>query len=334
MRLESHWKTRDPVAVLLLPLAGVFIVLAALRRFAYRIGLLNSVRLSVPVIVVGNITAGGSGKTPLVIELVKQLRGAGYRPGVVSRGYGGTATSWPQRVMTDSDPRAVGDEPVLIAQDAQCPVAVAPRRAAAAHLLLAGGECDVIVCDDGLQHYALARDFEIAVVDASRGIGNGWRLPAGPLRESVRRLSTVDAVVHRGDALSADVQFVVHADGAVNLREPVSVVSLAEFRGKRVHAVAGIAFPARFFAQLRAAGLDIVEHVFPDHHTYVPGDFAFADQQPVLMTRKDAVKCAAFAESRFWSVGTRVELDARLVQRILDRIHTLRLERRHGQETS
>jgi tetraacyldisaccharide 4'-kinase len=334
MRLDACWTTRNPVSVLLLPLAGLFIALAALRRFAYRVGVLRVTRLPVPVIVVGNINVGGSGKTPLTIELVRELRRAGFRPGVVSRGYGGSAASWPRRVTPDGDPRDVGDEPVLIAREARCPVAVAPARAAAAHMLLQDGSCDVIVCDDGLQHYALARDIEVAVVDSAEGFGNGWRLPAGPLRESVRRLNRVDVVVHRGDALGPAVDLAVHAGVARRLRDPDQTRELNSFAGTPVHAVAGIAVPRRFFAQLRNAGLSVVEHAFPDHHAFAPGDFAFGDQSPVLMTQKDAVKCAAFAEDRFWVVTARAELDGRVARQVLDRLHSLRLERQHGQEAT
>lgn len=304
----------------MLPLAWLFAGLAAMRRAAYRMGLFKTTRLPVPVIVVGNITVGGTGKTPLTMWLVQQLRAAGFTPGVISRGYGGRARTWPQWVTSGSDPLQVGDEPVLIAQRAQCPVAVAPQRVAAAHMLLARARCDVLICDDGLQHYALARDIEIAVVDGARQYGNGWRLPAGPLREPVARLRTVDFVVMHGTA--GAVEFALHLElvSAYNLRDTASVRPLTVFHGSTVHAVAGIGHPARFFAQLRAAGIQTIEHPFPDHHVYVPGELDFGDALPVLMTEKDAVKCRPFAHAQCWAVTAQAHVDARLATLVLEKL--------------
>ncbi len=334
MRLARYWKTRNSVSTLLWPLSLVFIVLSAIRRFFYRAGVFPISRLSVPVIVIGNIIVGGSGKTPLTIALVRELRNHGFRPGVVSRGYGGNSQVWPQRVVRDSDPFAVGDEPVEIAREAGCPVAVAPKRAAAAQLLLEQTDCDVLICDDGLQHYALDRDLEIAIVDPSVGVGNGLRLPAGPLRESRRRLESVDWVVHRGEALQRGVEFAVVAGPVRSLHKPDLSRSLASFSGQPVHAVAGIAFPERFFAQLESAGLTLRRHAFSDHHRFSAADLAFGDQSPVLMTQKDAVKCASFADDRIWAVTVRSELDPRIVREVVDRLHSLRVERQHGQEVT
>lgn len=320
MNLAALWRTRNPVAVLLLPLAALFTVLSALRRRAYAAGVLRSTRLPVPVIVIGNISAGGTGKTPLTIALVRELIEAGFKPSVVSRGYGGNARSWPQWVSPASNPAEVGDEPVFIAQAAQCPVAVAPRRVDAAQLLLAKSDCDVILCDDGLQHYALARDIEIAVVDRAHGFGNGWRIPAGPLRESPSRLASVDFVVVRGTAGAGEYAFEVRAARVRRMAEPGDKQDVGKWRGRRVHAVAGIGIPARFFAQLREAGLDVIEHPFPDHHRYVCTDLEFGDDLPVLMTEKDAVKCAGFPLERLYSVSARPELDPRLVPDIIGRL--------------
>ncbi len=323
-RLDSYWADKNFIAVSLLPLAWLFTGLAALRRAAYRIGLVKATRLPVPVIVVGNISVGGTGKTPLTMWLVQRLRAAGFTPGVVSRGYGGSATSWPQWVTADSDPAQVGDEPVLIAQRAACPVAVAPQRVAAAHLLLARAHCDVLICDDGLQHYALARDVEIAVVDGTRQFGNGWRLPAGPLRESVARLRTVDFVVMHGDASAAEFALQLELGNVGNLRDAASVRDVAAFRGSSVHAVAGIGYPARFFQQLRAAGVQLIEHPFPDHHAYVPGDLDFGDALPVLMTEKDAVKCRAFAAAHWWVVVAQARVDERLATLVIEKLKKVR----------
>lgn len=309
--LERTWYGNARWPVLLWPLAAVFGVAVRARRWLYRRGWLSSDRLPVPVIVVGNITVGGTGKTPLVLWLIGELRRRGWRPGVVSRGYRGKADSWPRRVHPDSDPRQVGDEPVLLARRLDVPVAVAPRRAAAARLLLEEASVDAIVADDGLQHHRLARDVEIAVVDGGRRLGNGRLLPAGPLREPVSRLREVDLCL-------------VHAEGAdmwLRLDTACSLVS-AETRPLRyfgktpVHAVVGIGHPARFFEALRRSGLRLLEHVFPDHYDFRPQDIDFEDDMPVLMTEKDAVKCRAFAGPRHWYVPAETVLAADAIQRL------------------
>lgn len=295
-------------------------MISALRRGAYRVGVFGTARLPVPVVVIGNISVGGTGKTPLTIWLVQRLRAAGFTPGVVSRGYGGKAAAWPQWVTAASDPLQVGDEPVLIAQYAMCPVAVAPERVAAARMLLARVHCDVVICDDGLQHYALERDIEIAVVDGVRRFGNGWRLPAGPLREPVTRLRTVDFVVWRGETDTVKFSMRLELGNACNLRDPTSVRDLTSFHGSSVHAVAGIGNPAGFFQQLRATGLRIIEHPFPDHHPYTSSDLAFGDECPVLMTEKDAVKCRAFAAAHYWAVTAQVRVDERLAASLIEKL--------------
>ena len=319
-RLDSYWVDKNLIAVLLLPLALLFAGLAALRRSAYQIGVFKVTRLPVPVIVVGNITVGGTGKTPLTMWLVQRLQTAGFTPGVVSRGYGGRALAWPQWVTASSDPTQVGDEPVLIAQRAGCPVVVAPQRVAAARMLLARAHCDVLICDDGLQHYALARDIEIAVVDSARKFGNGWRIPAGPLREAVTRLRTVDFIVMHGEAGTAEFAMQLELGNAYNLRDATSVREVTSFRGGTVHAVAGIGYPARFFQQLRAAGVQLIEHPFPDHHIYVSNDLNFGDNRPVLMTEKDAVKCRTFAAAHCWVVTAQALVDERLATLVVEKL--------------
>jgi tetraacyldisaccharide 4'-kinase len=261
-----------------------------------------------PVIVVGNISVGGTGKTPLVIWLVEQLRAMGCAVGVVLRGYAARAAEteavWP--VHADSDPREVGDEAVLIAQRTGALVAVGRDRVSAArHLMRAGAE--VIVADDGLQHLRLARDYEIAVVDAARGVGNGYLLPAGPLREPISRLAAVDAVVVNGEsarALPATAAAIftmrLVGDRLCPLSGQGEQVSLASLAGQRVHALAGIGNPQRFFLQLTAAGLEVIAHPFPDHHAYRPEELEFGDGLPLLMTEKDAVKCRRFAAPDRW----------------------------------
>ncbi len=289
--VESQWRGIGPLALLGLPLSLVFRVLVALRRAVWRTGLRRPWRSPRPVVVVGNITVGGSGKTPLVIWLVRWLRGQGWRPGIVSRGYGGRARNWPQQVRPDSDPKVVGDEAVLLARQGDCPVCVGPDRSAAVAALLAHTDCDIVVADDGLQHYALARDIEIAVIDGKDGFGNGLMLPAGPLREPLSRLRSVNLVVSNGERRAGAQVMRVRPTGVVALNDERLVRSIEDWRGRRVRAIAGIGRPQRFFDTLRRLGLLVEPVVFPDHHDYVADDLVFDDDLPLLMTEKDAVKC-------------------------------------------
>lgn len=301
-RLQALWWRPQPPPPLLRPLAALYGAVADARAAAQRDA---ARRLPVPVIVVGNIAVGGTGKTPVTLALAALLRELGRRPGVIARGYGGRGP-FPLPVDAGSDPAAAGDEPVLIARRGALPVAVAPdRHAAGLALVQAHPEVDVLLCDDGLQHYRLARDLELCVIDGARGHGNGWRLPAGPLREPPARAAACALqLVNGGEAApygDRALRFDLVLDAAESLadgrREP-----LAAWRGRAVHAVAGIGHPARFFAALRAAGLQVEEHAFADHHAYRAADLAFGDDRPVLMTEKDAVKCRAFAEDRRWAV--------------------------------
>jgi len=307
--LERHWYNRTALTVLLRPLSWLFCALVWLRRRAYRLGLLRTTRLSVPVVVVGNLTVGGTGKTPLVIWVAEHLKRAGYRPGIISRGYGGRAKRWPQQVRADADPYVVGDEAVLAARRTGCPMAVGPNRVAAALALLAHANCDIIISDDGLQHYALGRDIEIAVVDGVRRFGNGLCLPAGPLREPVSRLASVDCVVSNGLAAHDEYRMLYRGDTLRPLESGESPQGLDTLRGREVHAVAGIGNPEHFFAMLRRHGIKVTDHPFPDHHPYKAGDLDFGDEAPVIMTEKDAVKCRRFARSNHWYVPVEAELD-------------------------
>jgi tetraacyldisaccharide 4'-kinase len=319
----AHWNARGPIALLLAPLAWLHAGVLALRRAAYRTGLLATHRLPVPVVVVGNFVVGGTGKTPFTIALAQALASAGRRPGIVSRGYGGTEHG-PAAVRPGADPARFGDEPVLMAAAAGCPVFIGRARADAARALLAAHpEVDVILCDDGLQHLALARDVEIAIFDA-RGAGNGLLLPAGPLRECPR---AVDAVVRNGGG-AAPGERAMHVvfDGCRRLADdaPVAIDAL---RGRRLHAAAGIGSPARFFAMLASLGLDCVPHAFPDHHRFTVADLAFPDADHVLITAKDAVKCASFppgaVRDRIVVVAVKVAPDPALLQLVTDRIRGL-----------
>lgn len=320
--LNAIWYEARPIPLRLRVLSGVYAGLASLRRGLYRSGILRATRLTVPVIVVGNLAVGGTGKTPLVIALVEALRERGWRPGVVSRGYGGRADE-AQRVVVPADPAIVGDEPVLIAQTTGAPVAIGRGRAEAAGLLLR--DIDVLIADDGLQHYALARDIEICVIDGERRFGNGRLLPAGPLREPLRRLETVDfRVCNGGDAQPGDIAMSLRGDTAVSLNDAGNEVALSGFAGKPVHAVAGIGNPDRFFAGLRRVGLQVTAHAFPDHHAFTPEDLDFGDALPVLMTAKDAIKCRRFVQPDWWSVPVRAELATAFFDAVAERCARMR----------
>ena len=336
--LERQWYAPTPTptlaASLLRPLAALFGAGAALRRAAYRRSLLRATRVRVPVIVVGNLAVGGSGKTPLVIALAEALRAHGRRPGIVSRGYG-RRTGGTRAVHAGDDARDVGDEPLLLAATG-VPTWVGARRAAAAQALLdAHPDVDVVVTDDGLQHYALARDVEIAVVDASRALGNGLLLPAGPLREPPSRLATVDAVVwlraagttqgapqarHSMRLQAREFSMTHEAAEWVNLRDPALRLAAEVLQDPRSVALAGIAHPGRFFESLRQRGFRGRACAFPDHYAYTRGDVAFEGAPAILMTAKDAVKCAAFADARMWKLPIRARVDPALVDLILEKI--------------
>lgn len=326
--LTAAWLTRGPLAVLLFPLSLIFTLLAGLRLAAYRLGLHRAKRLPVPVVVVGNITAGGAGKTPLTLYLATQLHALGRQPGIVSRGYGRKAGDV-REVRGDSTAAEVGDEPLLLRRRSGCPVFVGRDRAAAGRALLAvHPECDMILCDDGLQYYALARDVEIAVVDR-RGLMNGWRLPAGPLRESPRRLIQVDAVVLNGLAELATPSAPVFrmrlvAGRFYRLDDPTQTCDASALSGLRLHAVAGIGEPQRFFDQLAQLGLACVPHAFPDHHAYTASDLEF-DGDAVLTTEKDAVKFAPFlaalpAQKPVWVLPVAAGLEPDLARFVLEKI--------------
>jgi tetraacyldisaccharide 4'-kinase len=328
---DRFWYRIRPAHLILFPLSLLFGLVAAGRRALYALGWLKRERLPVPVIVVGNITVGGTGKTPLVLWLAQLLTAAGYRPGIITRGYGGSEDV--QEVPPDADPARAGDEPLLLAQRSRCPVWAGRARAAAGRALLRHHiDVDVIISDDGLQHYRLARELEIAVVDGERRFGNGMLLPAGPLREPARRLQSVDAVVVNAGATHG----LPHAFGMrltgelfVNLREPARVRLPREFTGMTVHAAAGIGNPQRFFGTLVDLGVQFAAHAFPDHYAYRPEDLEFPGADAILMTEKDAVKCAAFARENFWFLPVEAEVDPALGKLILDR-----LEAQHGRQAA
>ena len=331
-RLQAVWYRGARLDILLLPLAWLFGLVVWLRRCGYRHSLLPVTRLPVPVVVVGNIVAGGSGKTPFVIWLVDLLRANGYYPGILSRGHGGAASFWPQQVRPDSDPHIVGDEPLMLAQRCGCPVVVDPDRVRGGYGLLEHNHCDVIVCDDGLQHYRLARDIEIVLVDGVRRFGNGRLLPAGPLREPPRRLQEADFVVVKGRGSVTEYPMRMVDIVLVNMADMTLRCEPQQFDGHAVHAVTGIGNPHGFFAQLRAYGMAVTEHPFADHHPFKAQDVRFADDLPVVMTEKDAVKCTEFADSRFWMLRFSVEIDGKLESKILDRL--AKITEAYGQEAA
>ncbi len=335
-RFEREWARSSAWQCLLRPLSWLFRALSAARRLAYQRGWLSSARLPVPVIIVGNISVGGSGKTPLVIALVEQLRVAGYAPGVISRGYGGSERG-PFEVGPLSDPVEVGDEPVLIAARTEAPLFIGRDRVATGNALLAAHpNCDLIVSDDGLQHYRLRRDIEIVVVDGQAGFGNGCLLPAGPLREPASRLRSADFVVinHGGDdhatpssALAAPMGLSgqptsMHLSGQVfyNAKDPMQHALAADLRHQTVHAIAGIGRPRRFFDHLRQLGLNIVAHSFPDHYVYRREDLLFGQDAIIVMTEKDAVKCRAFAQDSWWVLAVSAQLDDRFIANLLKKL--------------
>ena len=310
--LNRIWYGGAPTSILLLPLSWLYRAVMAARRVFYEQGWLPSYRITRPVIVVGNLTVGGTGKTPFVAWLAEKLTERGLRVGILSRGYGSHSTA-PRIVEPNSAWQQVGDEPLLLRQRTGCDVVVSVDRAAGAQLLVQRG-ADVVVSDDGLQHLRLARDLEIVVVDGARGFGNGRLLPAGPLREPSSRAALANLVVINGRPEHASltrlpvsrdlqpVQMALFAGRVLPVAGARADRALESFGGQRVHAVAGIGNPWRFFADLRGRGLDIVEHPFPDHHPFTAPDLDFGDAQPVLMTEKDAVKCRAFADARLWYV--------------------------------
>jgi tetraacyldisaccharide 4'-kinase len=327
--LQNHWYRITPLHLILFPISLVFRALATLRRELYLSGFLPSQQLLLPVIVVGNISIGGTGKTPLTLALAQQLIERGWHPLIVSRGFGRTISS-PQPVSPTSTAAQAGDEPLLMARREICPVWVGADRVATARAALqACPQCNVVLCDDGLQHYRLQRDVEIAVIDGMRRYGNGLMLPAGPLREPPSRLHSVDAIVVNGGDVAAN-EYAMNLSGEIfyNLLNPDQTAVAADFVKQNVHAVAGIGNPQRYFQHLETLGISFTPHAFPDHHPYQAADLAFADCDAVLLTEKDAVKCAAFADARYWVLRVNAQIDPALTDHILRKIDF------HGHQTA
>jgi tetraacyldisaccharide 4'-kinase len=330
-RLAALWYRHSPLAYALAPASIAYHGLTALRRSLYRHGIFERTRLDAPVIVIGNITVGGTGKTPLTLWLAEGLAALGRRPGVVCKSYAASADA-AAPVSPADDPRVRGDEAVLLATRLSCPVWSGPDRVDAARALLAAErDVDLILCDDGLQHYALERDCEIALIDAARAFGNGWLLPAGPLREPVARLRSVDAVVLNGEDPVAGLppgtpvfRMALAGERLRQLINPAVRAVPSAFAGKRVAAVAGIGNPQRYFAHLRALGLAFEAHPFPDHFDYRAGDLALPGADIVVMTEKDAIKCVRFRDARMWVLPVDAEVSGDLLHRVLDRVDARR----------
>jgi tetraacyldisaccharide 4'-kinase len=321
--LERAWYRPRRWLWLLWPLQALMRVLVACRRRAYRHGWLPSHRLPVPVIVIGNITVGGTGKTPLTAFVVQQLQTLGFKPGIVSRGYRSQPPFYPFSVSADTDVDLSGDEPLLLARQTKVPVVIDPDRVRGARALLELG-CTIIVSDDGLQHYRLQRDLEIHVIDAARQLGNRWLLPAGPLREPPSRLQQIDLRVANGAATP------VIGEHGMQLRSG-DLLSLdrrrqravADWRGQRVHAVAGIGNPERFFRQLEQSGVVVERHPFGDHHRFQPADLPWTDA-PIVMTEKDAVKCQQFDRDDLWYLPVTAHLSPAFVAALTTKINAIR----------
>ena len=322
-RLAREWQQRGPLAWALLPFAGIFGAIAGARRAAFSLGWMKSVHVGVPVVVVGNVTVGGTGKTPTVIALVEALRAAGFHPGVVSRGYGARVVR-PTAVTPASSPQTGGDEPLLIARRTGAPVWVCPNRVAAAQALCAAHrDVDVIVSDDGLQHYRLARDVELVVFDHRLG-GNGFLLPAGPLREPLSRRRDATLINNPYErtlpAWPNTFALQLTPGDAWHLGNPELRRPLAQFGGERVMAAAGIGAPERFFATLRAAGVTPITRALPDHFAFTANPFTDVDADAILITEKDAVKLGSWHDARIWVVPVEAALDHRLIELVVEKV--------------
>jgi len=333
--VQALWHKKGYLLYPLIPLSWLFILVASLRRRLYQRGVLTQTRFKIPVIIIGNLSLGGSGKTPLVIYIAQMLQRRGLRVGIISRGYKGSHQQ-PTLVNTQSDPVHVGDEPYMIYQHVQCPIVVGKDRVAALQYLLENNTVDVVLSDDGLQHYALARAIEIVVmpfvgVGRSEGTvvpGNTYCLPAGPLREPLSRLKTVDLIVYnaaqipepRLDKPAYCMQympdFLYHAMD-LGKKQP-----LVFFKGLKVHAVAGLGNPSGFFTMLQAAGLDIIPHPYPDHHAYKASDILFGDSLPIILTEKDFVKCTGFVQDQHWVLPIHVCISEAFDKALWDLIQT------------
>jgi tetraacyldisaccharide 4'-kinase len=322
--LVDAWYQKSPILYALAPLSWAYQLGACTKRWLYNAGLKKQRQTSTPVIVIGNITVGGTGKTPLVIALANILKQQGYQPGIVSRGYGGTPTSLPLHVTADTSPLEAGDETILIAQKTHCPVVVSPKRTLAVEALLNNYDCNVVLSDDGMQHYQMHRDIEIAVIDGQRRFGNGLCLPAGPLREPISRLNSVDFVVCQNGSPSytqqTEYSMQLIADDIYQLSDNKNKLDITTAQKQPVHAIAGIGNPERFFKQLEQMGFNIIPHPFADHYNYQAQDICFDDDKLVIMTEKDAIKCVSFANPQHWCLPVRAKCDENFFANLVEKL--------------
>lgn len=331
MNLATAWYTCAKWPLLLWPLEKLYVALARRRK---QKALKTQWQPPVPLVVVGNISVGGTGKSPLVIYLARQLRSAGFRPAIVSRGYGAKVTRFPHRVLPTDTASLVGDEPLMIARRTGLPVVIDPDRSRACRYLLAQQACNLLLADDGLQHYAMGRDMEIVVVDGVRGLGNGHCLPAGPLREYPERLQRVDYVVING---TGGFQYPDAISMGLQPEQPVALDPSHQpiLPKGRIHAVAGIGNPERFFNTLRGAGFEPIEHRFADHHAFTRQEITFDDTLPVIMTEKDAVKCAALnLPAGYYYLPVVAELETGWIDVLVQRLISIQESKIHGQKTA
>ncbi len=326
-KLPTIWYEDAAGTSLLAPLECLYKTYVSRVRQQYLNGRKQSYRSPVPVVVVGNLVVGGAGKTPLVLAICQRLQQRGMRPGILSRGYKAGSEVFPRAVVPSDDAAEVGDEPLLMAQRSGAKVCIDPQRARGARWLVEEGGCDIVLCDDGLQHYALARDVEIVVIDAQRQLGNGRCLPAGPLREPAERLQSVDFIVYNGTTAAHNdaAIFVMQLKPSVLVRlhdnYAINVSALADLAAAGpVHALTGIGNPQRFFTSLRELGFDIIEHAFGDHHAFNARDLNFGDQQAIIMTEKDAVKCREFAPVQAWYLPVDAQLEETFYSALLEKI--------------
>jgi tetraacyldisaccharide 4'-kinase len=330
--LQKQWykKSLHPLLWVFIPLSLLYVFFVKIRKAYYQSNRISKASFPIPIVVVGNLTVGGTGKTPLVIHIVKVLKQYGLRPGVVSRGYGGSHSKTSQEplwVYANSDPKQVGDEPLLLAKRVFCPIVIAANRIKAVQSLLDSGQVDVVISDDGLQHEKLKRDIEIIVIDGKKRLGNGWCLPVGPLREPSQRLEEVDFIV-----CNDPIQFDNDQEYDMVLRprtlssglEPSQQNSINFFQGQTVHAIAGIGFPERFFDLLTKHDLKVIPHPFPDHYPFQQKDIEFNDDLPILLTEKDAVKCSGLMSHKHWVLSVDSAVNPLFDMRLLKRLDELR----------
>lgn len=315
--LQKMWYQPNKLYYIFIPLSWIYIVIISLRKLLYKLGIKKTTRFPVPIIIIGNVTVGGTGKTPSLIAIANEFLKQKFRVGIVSRGYKSKAKRYPKLISNHDDAYEVGDEPLLIARHCDCPVVIDPNRVRAVKYLLEKFPCDVVLSDDGLQHLALGRDIEIVVIDGKRRFGNQQCLPAGPLREPLSRLKTVNYLITQGQAQHNEYDMFLQPTYFINLKNPQKKYAVLEFPYRKIHATTAIGNPHRFFHDLKEMNLDVISHAFPDHYFFSEQDFSqFTDDEIVIMTEKDAVKCQKFARDNFWYLEVEAIIDVALLQKL------------------